>query len=207
MQWRQRWATGLTPNFGQVGGSMAVPSRCWHLMSLAFASVTKRQVKTDCQRGSCWQPVGTRYSRATFCGGAHWVFCPLGLIQDVILQPDLEDCHKWQLDSSGQFSFKSAYEAFFKGSIQFAPNKLIWRSWAPRKCKKFLWLVAHKCCWTADRLARRGRGLPHPAKCPLCDFFEQVWAASFSTSGEYGWLLWFVAAGLGSIEQRNKGRI
>jgi hypothetical protein len=30
-----------------------------------------------------------------------------------------------------------------------------------------MWLVAHKRCWTADRLARRG--LPHPERCPLCD--------------------------------------
>jgi hypothetical protein len=31
----------------------------------------------------------------------------------------------------------------------------------------FLWLAAHKRCWTADRLAKRG--LPHPDKCRLCD--------------------------------------
>lgn len=29
-----------------------------------------------------------------------------------------------------------------------------------------MWLVAHKRCWTADRLARRA--LPHPERCPLC---------------------------------------
>ena len=43
----------------------------------------------------------------------------------------------------------------------------IWKSWAPPKCRLFLWLVAHNRCWTADRLARQG--LPHPARCPLCD--------------------------------------
>jgi hypothetical protein len=40
-------------------------------------------------------------------------------------------------------------------------------TWAPPKCKFFMWLVAHKRCWSADRLARRG--LPHPERCPLCD--------------------------------------
>lgn len=39
--------------------------------------------------------------------------------------------------------------------------------WVPRKCKFFLWLVAHNRCWTADRLARLG--LPHPEHCSFCD--------------------------------------
>jgi hypothetical protein len=43
----------------------------------------------------------------------------------------------------------------------------IWKSWAPGKCQFFIWLVAHDCCWTADRLARRN--LLHPELCPLCD--------------------------------------
>jgi hypothetical protein len=43
----------------------------------------------------------------------------------------------------------------------------IWKSWAPPKCRFFMWLVAHNKCWTADRLARRG--LPRPECCPLCD--------------------------------------
>jgi hypothetical protein len=30
-----------------------------------------------------------------------------------------------------------------------------------------MWLVAHKRCWIADHLTRRG--LNHPEKCPLCD--------------------------------------
>jgi hypothetical protein len=35
-----------------------------------------------------------------------------------------------------------------------------------------VWLVAHKKCWTADRLARCG--LDHPEKCPLCDQDEET---------------------------------
>ena len=35
-----------------------------------------------------------------------------------------------------------------------------------------MWTVAHKKCWTADRLARKG--LPHPAVCPLCDQAEET---------------------------------
>jgi len=52
-----------------------------------------------------------------------------------------------------------------------------------------MWTIAHKKCWIADRLARKG--LCHPTACPLCDqtdetidhllvscvFSRQVWFA------------------------------
>jgi len=34
------------------------------------------------------------------------------LVQEVILQPEVEDVHKWQLEASGQFTTRSTYEAF-----------------------------------------------------------------------------------------------
>ncbi|CAO2038521.1 unnamed protein product [Urochloa humidicola] len=83
------------------------------------------------------------------------------------LQPEVEDSHIWLFSSSGKYSAKSAYEAMFIGSTQFRPWERIWKSWAPNKCKFFMWLVAHDRCWTADRLARKG--LQHPEKCPHCD--------------------------------------
>jgi hypothetical protein len=89
------------------------------------------------------------------------------LVQEVVLQPEVDDVHKWKFEASGEFSTKSAYEALFLGAILFEPSKLICSNWAPRKCKFFLWLVAHNRCWTADGFARRG--LPHPEHCPFCD--------------------------------------
>jgi len=74
--------------------------------------------------------------------------------------------------ASGQYSTKSAYEAFFVGAIHFRPWERIWKSWAPGKCKFFMWTAAHKKCWTAERLAKKG--LPHPALCPLCDQVEET---------------------------------
>lgn len=111
------------------------------------------------------------------------------LLENVELQPEVEDTHIWQFSSSGLYSAKSAYEALFTGSTQFSPWERIWKSWAPNKCKFFMWTVAYKKCWTADRLARKG--LPHPEVCPLCDqsdetldhllvscvFSRQVWFA------------------------------
>lgn len=80
---------------------------------------------------------------------------------------DQEDRHIWRLDASGCYSSKSAYKAFFYGAVTFEPWHRLWKTWAPSKCKMFLWLAIRNRCWTADRLAKRG--LPHPDKCPLCD--------------------------------------
>jgi len=48
----------------------------------------------------------------------------------------------------------------------------VWKSWAPAKCKMFLWLAIKNKCWTADQLTKRG--LPHPDKCILCDQEETI---------------------------------
>jgi hypothetical protein len=73
---------------------------------------------------------------------------------------------------TGQYSAKSAYEAMFIGAVQFNPWERIWKSWAPGKCKFFLWLTTRNKCWTADRLAKRG--LAHPKHCPLCGQEEET---------------------------------
>ena len=41
------------------------------------------------------------------------------LLEGLELQPEVEDTHIWQFSTSGNFSTKSAYEAFCIGSIQF----------------------------------------------------------------------------------------
>ena len=60
------------------------------------------------------------------------------LLDNVELQPDLEDTHIWQFSNTGQYSTKSTYEAFFIGSTHFSPWERIWKSWAPGKCKFFM---------------------------------------------------------------------
>ena len=100
------------------------------------------------------------------------VFRIFGIYAERVLQPDVEDSHIWKFSASGQYSAKPAYDAMFIGAIQFQPWERIWKSWAPGKCKFFMWLVAHNRCWTADRLAKNG--LAHPEKCPLCDQEEET---------------------------------
>jgi hypothetical protein len=89
------------------------------------------------------------------------------LLEGVVLQEGISDRHIWRLSSSREYTAKSAYDALFEGALSFAPYERIWKSWAPPKCRFFMWLVALNRCWTADRLARRG--LPHPDRCLLCD--------------------------------------
>jgi hypothetical protein len=88
-------------------------------------------------------------------------------ITDVVLQSNSEDKHIFSIAPNGQYSASSAYNGFFTGSVAFDHYKMVWKFWAPPKCRFFLWLVAHNRCWTADRLQKRG--LNHPPRCPLCD--------------------------------------
>ena len=96
-----------------------------------------------------------------------WNFLSSGTLSSVELKPGVEDSHIWKLSSSGQYTAKLTYRGLFQGSVRLFSWEGIWKTWAPAKCRFFMWLVAHNRCWTADRLARRG--LDHPSRCLLCD--------------------------------------
>jgi hypothetical protein len=87
------------------------------------------------------------------------------LLSEIVLQPEVEDKHVFSIAADGNYSAKSTYDGLFVGSTSFGHYHLVWKTWAPPKCLIFLWLVANKRCWTADRLAKRG--LDHPARCLL----------------------------------------
>jgi hypothetical protein len=99
-------------------------------------------------------------------------FCIWDVTRGIHLQPGISDQHRWLPTANGKYSSKSAYDRYFAGSVYFEPSERIWRSWAPQKCKFFIWLASLNKCWTADRLARRG--LNHPDKCLLCDQQEET---------------------------------
>ncbi|KAK3144270.1 hypothetical protein QOZ80_4AG0310820 [Eleusine coracana subsp. coracana] len=92
-------------------------------------------------------------------------------MEEINLQPEVDDSHFCRLSTDGRYSAKSAYRSMFEGATLFGPWERIWRTWAPPKCRFFLWLVMHKRCWTADRLARHG--LPHHDHCSFCDQEEE----------------------------------
>ncbi|WVZ76816.1 hypothetical protein U9M48_024747 [Paspalum notatum var. saurae] len=77
------------------------------------------------------------------------------LVEGFTLQPALSDQHIWKITSSGQYTSKSAYNTFL-GSVK------TWKTWAPLRCKFFIWLAIKNKVWTADRLLKHG--LPHPSE-------------------------------------------
>jgi hypothetical protein len=117
------------------------------------------------------------------------------VLDQIELRPGVPDVHLWRLAASGQFSTKSAYTAMFQGATSFEPVERVWRTWAPNKCRFFIWLVQHNQCWTSNKLAQRG--MDHPEHCPLCDqqdetinhllascvFARQVWAGLLQLAG------------------------
>lgn len=68
-------------------------------------------------------------------------------------------------------NYRSAYAAFFVGFIKFGLWIRIWKTWAPQRCKFFIWLVFHNRVWTADQLTKRN--LPHPEFCPFLDQVDE----------------------------------
>jgi hypothetical protein len=75
---------------------------------------------------------------------------------NISLDSSEEDSITWNLESSGRYSAKLAYNIQFAGSIPSNFPRLIWRIWAPPKCKSFLWLLLQDRLWTASRLQVRG---------------------------------------------------
>jgi len=76
-------------------------------------------------------------------------------VDGITLQQGIPDQFRWKLTQSGSYSSKSAYAACFVSSIRFPSWRRIWKSWAPLRCKFFLWLAIRQRIWTADRLAKR----------------------------------------------------
>jgi len=71
------------------------------------------------------------------------------------LEDNVEDEITWILESLGQYSASSAYDIQFADQIASNFSKLIWETWAPRRCKFFLWLLLQNKIWTAARLQLR----------------------------------------------------
>ena len=72
----------------------------------------------------------------------------------------------WKFTNSGLYTASSAYKAQFEGLPRSTMPEMVWKNWAPPKCKLFAWLVLQNRVWTADRLHRRG--WPNCGLCQLC---------------------------------------
>ncbi|PNT72547.1 hypothetical protein BRADI_2g45983v3 [Brachypodium distachyon] len=72
----------------------------------------------------------------------------------------------------GSTRLKNAYANLFAGRVCGLMASVVWYTRARVPCRFFAWLAARNRCWTVDRLARWG--LPHSARCPLCDQGEET---------------------------------
>lgn len=82
------------------------------------------------------------------------------------LSEGIEDTITSNWTTHGEYSTRSAYSAQFLGMINSNFHKIIWKPWAPSRCKLFEWLLLQGRLWTADRL--RARGWLNNTHCPFC---------------------------------------
>jgi hypothetical protein len=139
-----------------------------------MAEISPNLIKTLAKRTAKRRTVAQAIQNRSWVGdikGAHTIEVHIwDFVDGLLLQPDVQDHYTWKFSQDGTYSSKSAYGAYFVGTIKFGPWRRIWKTWAPSHCKFFIWLVFHNRVWTSDRLAKRG--LPHPEACPLCDQAE-----------------------------------
>jgi hypothetical protein len=94
-------------------------------------------------------------------------FCILwSEVQKIQFHPERDDAINWNFTVDHRYTVKSAYQAQFLGSVRTNYDLIIWKNWAPPKCKFFSWLAIQNRIWTADRLA--ARNWPHELTCVLC---------------------------------------
>jgi hypothetical protein len=65
------------------------------------------------------------------------------MLLKLILRTQNEDEIIMTTMASGEYSTKSAYDIQFHGSLISSFPKMIWRVWAPSRCKVFAWLMLH----------------------------------------------------------------
>jgi hypothetical protein len=62
------------------------------------------------------------------------------MVQEVHLDPNATDSIFWKLND-GCYSSKSVYIMQFLGHAKSSMPSLVWKPWAPPKCKTFAWLI------------------------------------------------------------------
>ena len=79
-------------------------------------------------------------------------------LQEVELQPGIDDKFIWRWSADGTYGAATAYRAFFHGTTGLAGAREVWRACCPHKVKFFFWLALRKRLWTAERRWRHGPG-------------------------------------------------
>jgi hypothetical protein len=129
--------------------------------------VSKRRVNacsvTEDLTGQCLRDCGLDMGEDTLSE----FFLLWHMLGGIVLAPEREDVLVWRWSGDGRYSSKSAYDAFFAGSMKVAITEEIWHLRAPYSFRFFAWLTSRNRCWTADILQRWG--ISCPTACPLCE--------------------------------------
>ena len=122
--WKDRWLNGRTINELAPNLIKAFPKRSLNRRTVAEALNNRRWVADI--KGARTVQVLEDY------------FHIWDLVEGLTLQQDVPDQFGWKLTQSGTYTSKSAYAAFFVGTIKFAPWNFFWKSGAPLRCKFFI---------------------------------------------------------------------
>jgi hypothetical protein len=87
-------------------------------------------------------------------------------VRCIVIRVGMPDNLSWKFKENGKYTTSSAYHAKFVGTTYNNFEALIWKPWAPPKCKFFSWLAIQNRVWTADRL--EARRWPNQGTCTLC---------------------------------------
>jgi hypothetical protein len=63
------------------------------------------------------------------------------MAKNVQMDNDTPDKITWKLSNDGSYSSKSAYKLQFQIHVISLMPSLVWKPWAPSKCKFFAWLI------------------------------------------------------------------
>jgi hypothetical protein len=129
------------------------------------------------------------------------------ILQDVVLDPVLQDRFIWRWSADGKYTTSSAYRAFFAGSESMPGAVQLWKAKVPARVKFFFWLACHGRLWTAER--RKRHGLQDDDACALCGQEPETADHLFlgCVVAREVWLRLLEPTGLGSLAPQRQHQI
>ena len=105
--WTDRWLDGHTLDEIAPNLFNTVPKR-----------LTKRRTVAQALQNNRWvgDIKGARTVQVMYEYLQIW-----DIVENIVLQQDTPDQYKWKLSQSGSYNSKSAYAAFFEGSVRIGP--------------------------------------------------------------------------------------
>jgi hypothetical protein len=111
-----------------------------------------RSVQQELQNDGCIRSLRGKITTATH----QEEFISLWIrIQNIQLQPGVQDSITWKWTPDGIYSTRSAYRIQFQGCYRRFQPDLIWKAHTENKCKFFAWILVQNKILTADNLQLR----------------------------------------------------